>query len=263
MAPENIYRYLRSYFSRQLPGITPSTYGPYGVASTEGVTPTAYGVTPTDSGIAPSAIPLIILDTSGILDLELAYRRDPAYNYRQAHAFLDHLTETAAGVRFLVPESVKRETETHHFYHVRNGRPEVSAATLGRVKDLPSTYSELEQFVSENENAVDFVRLYARLLQCSDMRGKKAEQDCISSVDLDVVYNALTAGLLSHTYEHTYEKIPAQAPEGTGEARRRYRVAVLSSDQHVNWLLREIRKYPWGVGLSRWVEPVEVREHLE
>src|SRR3989338_7033148 len=74
--------------------------------------------------------PVLILDTSAIIDLEAAFRKQ--YGALKGHLHLERLitTTTSRGLRFVVPPLILEEIECHHLYHQRRGIPEVSETTL-------------------------------------------------------------------------------------------------------------------------------------
>lgn len=206
--------------------------------------------------------PILILDTSAIIDIEQSYQK--RYGLRRAHIFLEELITASEGASCIVPKKVFGEVAMHHAHSVINGRPEISQPTYERLRASPPFSPKLvEEEYGQRGLFTPFpiaarpeeeLRYFLRLLCASELCGKKAERDPISRADWDVIDTALSIGCASveqfranmgRTVEHFYQHC--------------YKVAVLTADEHILWTLTRSFAEPEGVEMANFLSVVDTR----
>ena len=193
----------------------------------------------------------LIFDTSALIDLEQDAQR--RYGFKRSHTFLDTLQQVT-GASFILPREVREELEIHYKHHLVSGRPEISSHTFSKIERMPTADEELETYLASQQEEVDNVQYFTRLLQQRYCNGKKATLDPISPADWSVIDTALLWGMFA---KNTYTKNLATA--STTPFQGVPRVAVLSSDYHIYWTLERAFEESECVELGSHLKPFNVR----
>ncbi|MDP3734406.1 MAG: hypothetical protein Q8R37_04185, partial [Nanoarchaeota archaeon] len=189
------------------------------------------------SGLGMKAV--LILDTSAIIELETASRKQ--YGVNQAHEFLDTLHRTAPeGVEFIVSEGVKKEVKYHAKCHI-GCKPEISPLTSNRILEVPED-KNLLHFMVDKKERIDAARYLLRLLYHSKMGGKKKDTDPISRNDWQIIDTAIAAGIYSEAQFERNKLINPTRPFDDC-----YRAAILSGDKHIYWTIAKSAEEPEGI----------------
>jgi hypothetical protein len=196
--------------------------------------------------------PVLIMDTSAIIDLEQAFQRQ--YGLRRSYQFIDQLQESAGGQPLIIiPDGVKEEVHNHKDYIV-SGRPEISQQTIERIVQCTSGIHDLRPFMRTER--CDGIRYFLRLMYHAGMNGKKRHRDPISFEDWEIIDTAVALGMLGE------EQFARQCRAGEENPNRGcYKTAVLSSDRHVYWTIEEAFRHPECVELANYLMPIHVRDY--
>lgn len=209
------------------------------------------------SGMSSLGIkPVVVLDSSGIIQLEQAFRRSVGYD--QAYRFLDHLTSTAPerDALIVVPSGVRDEVIQHHLYHFLNKKPEISQRTVDRLSLCPTQLQSVRSYLQTEDGITrtDAFRYDLRGHYAENITGKKATVDQISLNDWEIIDTALA---LAHSSASLFKE-----NSGAGSPyplRGCYRIAVLSGDKHICWTLEEAFNIPKGISLIDYLKPINTR----
>ncbi|MBS3169265.1 hypothetical protein J4210_02170 [Candidatus Woesearchaeota archaeon] len=200
--------------------------------------------------------PILVLDTSSIIQLEQAFRRKQGY--ARAFQFIDHLTATAPeqDAFIVVPAGVKDEVTQHHLYHSVNRRPEISKETVDRLILSPTQLQSVSSYLQTEQGAsrTDTFRYELRGHYLENMTGKKASADPISLTDWEVIDTALAS--TAYSASHFRQNSAVGSPHPLWGC---YRVAVLTGDKHISWTLGEAFNIPRGTSLADYVRPINTR----
>jgi len=210
------------------------------------------------SGMSSLGIkPVVVLDSSSIIQMEQAFRR--VHGYERAYQFIDDLTSTALerDALIVVPSGVGDEITNHHLYHFLNKKPEISKKTVDRLSVCPTQLQSVLSYLQTEEGVrrTDTFRYDLRGHYTENITGKKATVDQISVNDWEIIDSALA---LAHYSASLFkQKSEAGSPY---PLRGCYRVAVLSADKHISWTLEEAFNIPKGIALLDYMKPINTKE---
>ncbi|MBT4651647.1 hypothetical protein HOC13_03950 [Candidatus Woesearchaeota archaeon] len=206
-------------------------------------------------------IPVIVLDTSAIMDIEKAFVKS---GKKTGAVGLEQIAESARGmgkVKFVVTDRVTQECADHHYHLSSNGyRNGLGDIIFSAVRGFNLTARDenlLFRYNTSELSGFDEMRYGLRELFSSTITGKKAEQDPISPTDLDIIDASMF--LAQKSAEQFAENIKQ---DNGSPLENVYRTIVLSSDAHVNKALNLFLSSPDGARYLDYLRPVNAREYF-
>jgi len=213
-------------------------------------------------------IPVIIIDTSTVIDLEEKSRDlSQRASGELASALLEDLAKLSRYV--VVPENILNEISMHHTRGVKNGRPEISR----RLYDSICKYAaSSKKIIVEADEFLVSHSLYSEIFEslCSlakklhdeineGKKLKKIKRDPISTADLELINISLKLAVKSSAYLHDKIKEKGDVPEVLKDT---YRIATLSADSHVYRPINHLLETPEGLRYRDYLFAFNTRGYL-
>lgn len=210
-------------------------------------------------------IPIMIVDTSTIIDLEEKARGFNSHAAEKvASALLTDITKLARYI--VIPKNIFNEIEKNHRQRTKNSRPligkEIYNQVLAYIKDSREFVSQTDEFFKKSQiHTGIFNKLKERLKELNGeinygKKGKKIKDDPMSEADMNVMESAIKFAIKSSAYlESRIEAQYQNLVEGT------YRVAVLSGDSHIYRPLKRIIEIPEGLRYRDYILALNTRAY--
>ena len=212
-------------------------------------------------------VPIMIVDTSTIIDLEEKAKRFSTRSFGEVAKIL--LTDLAKSIKhFIVPSRVLKEVGDHHKYCIKNGRPEISremyAAICNYAKESRDIVNKTEEFfrTSSPYSAIfDDLELLAKNLHNEINCGKKEKKikrDPLSDTDMEVITLSFKFAIKSSACLD--EKV-AEKGDVPDVLKGTCRIAVLSADSHIYRPINKILETSAGLNYRNYLFAFNTRDY--
>ena len=213
-------------------------------------------------------IPIMIVDTSTIIDLEEKARGFSTRAYGKVASVL--LSDLAKPINYvIIPQEVMHETENHHRHSIKNGRPEISkemyASLLGYASHSKNLIDETKEFFKDSKEHSEIFKNLESLAKNlhkeinEGKKKKKTERDPLSETDMGVIGLSLKFAIKSSAHLHEEVSEKGEIPE---VLRGTYRIAVLSADSHIYKPINKILETSEGFPYRDYLFAFNTREYL-